>query len=75
LPHKDNSGPVTLECAIGIVDENKAYFSLSDPEQKFISDLVTGKKYRISGFYSSSAESKYKIDGQIKIEKIELLIN
>lgn len=75
LPHKDTSGPITLECAIGLMDTNGVYFSLVDPDQQFIPNLVSGQQYRISGLFSLVSDSQYDIEGQINIRNIESVEN
>lgn len=82
LPHTDQSGPQTLECAFGLKTENGEYYaldlSLLSQEQPM---FQTGKKFTAHGLItpvemlSSNHWQKYSIKGifsvtdSVKIEK------
>jgi hypothetical protein len=51
LPHKDTSGPQTLECAIGLQLEDGSYYGLQDLSQQSVmsTDMAGGKTVTIKG--------------------------
>lgn len=73
LPHKDTSGPVTLECAYGLKGINGKFYALldTDPEYKNISSLPTGEVAVITGKFTEQLDSEYDIVGVIEIELVE----
>ncbi len=75
LPHKDTNGPQTLECAMGIKDDQGHNYALSDTDQNYanISSLQTGKTVEVTGTLKAADDSKYQIKGILQITKIELL--
>jgi len=73
LPHKDTSGPITLECAYGIRSADGKHYALkdTDPEYNNIASLPTGEVAVITGKLIEEYESKYDIVGIIEIESVE----
>jgi len=80
LPHKDTSGPQTLECAFGIaVDQSDAHYAVNTALMStYPVDYPTGTKVRVTGIVTPanqlSSPQKYDIDGIISatvIEKIQ----
>jgi hypothetical protein len=70
LPHKDTSGPQTLECAIGIKDDRGVNYALlsDDPSQ---AGSLTGKKVRITGkLQQADPNSSYATAGTLQIQSI-----
>lgn len=68
LPHKDTSGPQTLECAFGIKTDAGEYYSLDfDPEEML--DFNIGGRFRAKGLITpvdtndDSYLNKYPIVG------------
>ena len=51
LPHKDQGGPQTLECAFGLLGDDTNYYGLLDltNDYSIVMKLVGGHRYRISG--------------------------
>src|SRR4051794_38669262 len=73
LPHKDTSGPITLECAMGLQAENKDYYALPEiPQSKFVSgEITTGKHISVTGILTpSTPQEKYDIVGAIQVREI-----
>ncbi len=72
LPHRDQSGPVTLECAYGFKDESGTYYGLQDttPDQSFITDVPFGEPVSIEGIYRSGGDDKYQQDGTIELKTL-----
>ncbi len=61
-----------MECAYGILAaDGSTYYGLYDPEFEFLPSLQHGEQYQIQGKYSPVAESKYAIEGRIRIESVE----
>ncbi len=68
LPHKDTSGPQTMECAFGLQDKNgNNYAFIGNPN--VIDWAQTGKKATIKGKLLPPGESIYDIVGTIAISK------
>jgi hypothetical protein len=72
LPHKDTSGPQTLECAIGLKDEKGNYYGLkdSDPGYKNISSLPMNQQVQVNGSFKKEMSSMYPTIGTIEVTKI-----
>lgn len=74
LPHANTQGPITLECALGIKDENGQFYGLSDPSMQFVDTFQAGKKAMVSGLLKNiPPESKYAIVGTIEVSGVESL--
>lgn len=67
LPHKDQSGPQTLECAFGIKTDSGEHFGLDDPELKFVTKIGTNKRFKVEGIFKKSTDSQYNTVGTIEI--------
>jgi hypothetical protein len=75
LPHKDRSGPQTLECAFGMQGNDGLHYGLSSLNQaKLIDGTVSvGKKVSVTGTLNQPDErNKYDIIGTIDIDKISV---
>lgn len=72
LPHKDNGGPETFECAIGLQGNNGLYYGLSGLNQEDLisGKLITGQTVVITGTLSPSEKSLYKIQGTIHVLQV-----
>lgn len=77
LPHKDQTGPQTEECAFGIaVDQSDGHYAIDTRLMSTLApDYPMGTKVRISGVVTPathlSSEQKYDIDGIISATEIE----
>lgn len=73
LPHKDTSGPQTLECAIGIRDDKGVNYALraDDPSQ---TGSLTGKKVQVTGrLQEAEPTSRYNTAGTLHVLAIKQL--
>lgn len=79
LPHKNTSGPQTLECVLGLKTNEGNYYALDfgDLLQSGAIDFGTGTMILVSGMLvpieqiSSDSWQKYTIEAIMKVEKIE----
>lgn len=70
LPHRNTSGPQTLECAFGLrTDDGKHYGVDLRPTGGF--DFPTGGRVRLEGILRPVEDSKYAIDSTIAVTKVE----
>ncbi len=75
LPHKDKTGPQTLECALGLKSHEGEYFALdtSSIDQNYIQKLQVGAHVFIEGDFvpvealSSDHWQTYDIKGIVKV--------
>lgn len=72
LPHKDTSGPQTLECALGIKDEKGQYYALSDTDSTYknVSSLPMGERVEIKGTFEKGDGGIYPTIGTLKVTKV-----
>ncbi|HSR89462.1 MAG TPA: hypothetical protein VLK22_03680 [Candidatus Udaeobacter sp.] len=71
LPHKDLSGPQTMECAIGLKDNSGRYFFLDYSQaEKNSSFISTGMAVEVIGTLKPVSDSRYQNDGIIFVSKI-----
>lgn len=74
LPHKDTTGPQTLECAIGLMGDDGENYSLDLSAVTYPADTT---RARVSGHFtpaealSSDAWQKYEMRGIIRAESVE----
>lgn len=79
LPHKNTSGPQTLECAFGIaIDQSDGHLAVDTSLMStYPVDYPTGTKVRVTGIVTPvnelSSIQKYDIDGIIRATVIEKL--
>lgn len=75
LPHRDQEGPQTLECAFGLLDDRGRYFALSDtdPEYKNVAGVPMNVRVRVEGTFKLRLGSNYVDIGVIEVTKIEQL--
>lgn len=73
LPHKDTSGPQTLECAYGVKLADGTYYGLEDTDENYrnISALPVGKKARITGTLREESSDRYQSTGVFTVTKSE----
>ncbi len=76
LSHWDLSGPITLECALGLKSEEGDYYSLRtlDPSDMSIAMLPTGTHIEITGIFIPGSDKRYRTIGSIEVEKVEELL-
>lgn len=71
LPHKDTSGPQTLECALGLKDEGGENYSLSTSSPDQISSLPVGSKVTVMARSEPPApNSNYDIVGSLQVQTV-----
>ena len=75
LPHKNQTGPQTLECAFGLRDDNKTYYGLrdSDPEYKNIGGVPGESRVTIEGMFYPQDSEMYPTVGTIEIFTLKRL--
>lgn len=73
LPHKDTSGPQTLECAYGLKDKEGQYYAIRDldPTYKNISKLAMNSEVTLVGNFREETSKIYPIVGTIEISEIK----
>lgn len=78
LPHKDTSGPQTLECAYGIKSKGLFYaLDLNPLGSDAVFDFQTGKKVEVEGtftpieYLSTNHWQKYNVKGIITVESLK----
>jgi hypothetical protein len=72
LPHKDQSGPQTLECAFGILDDKGNYYALHDTDSTYknIAGVGTGTNVVVEGRLTPQIGDKYESIGIIDVTSI-----
>lgn len=70
LPHKNTSGPQTLECAFGLKGDDGNNYGLTDPGWKYLIGVGNGTKVEITGKLTKKNDSKYDSVGTIEIESL-----
>lgn len=69
LPHKDTGGPVTLECALGLLADDGRYFALKGIDHS--QDYTTGQNVVIYGLLSNPGPNeKYNISGIVQVQSV-----
>lgn len=73
LPHKDTSGPQTMECAHGLKGNDGKYYALrySDPDSLSMVSLPTGEVVVVEGVIHTETDTKYDIVGGIDVTLVE----
>jgi hypothetical protein len=74
LPHRDATGPQTLECAYGLKDTVGRQYGLrdSDPTYKNISGIAMGAPVEAVGTFESRHDEKYESVGIITITSLTI---
>lgn len=72
LPHKDNDGPHTLECAYGFKAEDGTYYALKekDPDHPIFADKELKKAVTIEGTLEPEESDIYEQKGIITVDKV-----
>lgn len=68
LPHKDISGPQTLECAVGLHSDDDRFYALKDTTTSLAHDI--GQRIQVTGTLSTATDSIYDIAGTIAVTQI-----
>lgn len=73
LPHKNTSGPQTMECALGLQDTKGNYYALadSDPTYKNISSVSNNTQVIVEGVFTPKEDTKYQSIGTIAVTAIQ----
>lgn len=72
LPHWDTSGPQTLECAFGLLEDSRNYYVLrsTDPTDLTLGSIPTDSRVEIVGALIPGSDEKYQSIGTIEVENI-----
>lgn len=72
LPHKDTSGPQTMECAYGLRDDSGVYYGLrdTDPNYKNIMNAPMDTQVKVTGTLTLKEDTKYQSIGVIDVTNI-----
>jgi hypothetical protein len=75
LPHRNTDGPITLECAFGLRDDNGDYYALRDADPMYgsIGSIPTDAYIEVSGTFKPGPHEKYQSIGTIEVEEVLLL--
>ncbi len=73
LPHKDQSGPQTMECAYGIQTDDGKYYGLQDTTANY--ELITrfpmNTRVHAEGGLGTVADDRYQSSGVIQLVSLE----
>lgn len=74
LPHRDQTGPQTLECAFGLLAEDGTYYALrdTDPTYQNVSQPM-GVPVEVVGTFTAQNDTKYQSVGIIVVDSITQL--
>ena len=74
LPHKDTSGPQTMECAFGLKVSEEEYYSLQDTTSDYtlLGNTPFNTPVLVTGQIEMKEDPIYKSSGVIKVSKIEI---
>jgi len=72
LPHRDTTGPQTLECAFGLRDEKGRYYALrdTDPGYANVSRLASDADVIVRGTFTPREDEKYQSIGMIDVTEV-----
>lgn len=75
LPHKNTTGPQTLDCGYGLKDDTGRYFGLgdADPNYKNIMGVPMNVRVEVTGTFIPKEGSTYQDIGTISVTKIKIL--
>lgn len=73
LPHKNTTGPQTLECALGLEGDDGNNYGLNDPGWKYLMGTGNGVKVKIIGKLLKREDLKYDSVGVLTIESLSKL--
>lgn len=66
LPHKDTTGPQTMECAVGLKANNGKHYGVKNKD--ITGSVGTDKTIKVTGALEAAGDSKYDIVGTINAE-------
>lgn len=72
LPHKDTSGPQTLECGTALKDDEGRYYGLSAADYT-IAQIPSGTRVEVEGTFTPQADEKYQSVGVIAVTKVTVM--
>ena len=70
LPHRNPSGPQTMECALGLKGDDGNNYGLNDPGWKFLVGTGNGIEVEIIGKLTKKQDPKYDSAGVIEMENL-----
>lgn len=75
LPHWDTTGPQTLECAFGLLDDSLNYYALRDPDPTVptISTIPTDTRVEVTGTFIPGSLERHQSIGVIEVESVTQL--
>ena len=75
LPHRNTGGPMTLECAFGLKDDEDNYYALrdSDPSYGKVMFIPGGAYIRVTGFFEPGLHETYQSIGIIEVWEVDII--
>lgn len=74
LPHRDQTGPQTLECAFGLKMDDGTYYALRDSDPTYAHLTVgSGSRAAVTGVLVLHEDVKYQSSGVLTIHSIDLV--
>lgn len=74
LPHRDTTGPQTMECAYGLHGEDNNYYALTDEDNSAgagaITQFPTDTAVEVTGVFALGEDERYATVGSIEIDTI-----
>jgi hypothetical protein len=71
LPHRDTSGPQTLECAYGLLGEDDNHYALQGTGVNgSVTQFPTNTEVRVEGNFTREEDERYATVGVIRVESI-----
>lgn len=69
LPHRNTSGPHTLECAIGLQTDDGSYYQLQTDQSdgQLGTNAGSDKRFRVTGALDETPSEKYQSVGTISV--------
>ncbi len=71
LPHKDATGPQTMECALGLKGDDGKNYGLSDSNVTEVGSIGTDTQVTVIGTLMPPTSSVYDIAGTITVQSIK----
>ncbi len=76
LPHRDTTGPQTLECALGLQADDGRYFGLREADGNIVPQVINAQMntpVEVAGKFTSFLDTKYQSVGVIDVESLTSL--
>ena len=75
LPHRDTSGPQTLECAVGLLADDGTHYQLriDQPVGELAMSAGSKKQFRITGTLEKIPSEQYQSEGIITVVDFQAL--